>query len=130
MFDAVRFKAGASPTGWASGAWLPRERVIMLAFWSRAKGNVVPPDAPPWTVYTWGDLRPDPKYDWGYEPPPGPAEGHELGHAWATRKFGLQLGAAFEHSWWPPIVNPPSAAQLAAERLKGIDWNLDCVVQP
>lgn len=95
-YDAARFAISASPTGWAAGAWSGDYRIIQLAFWARAKGNVVPADAPPWTVYTWGALRPDPKYDWGYEPPPFPALGHELGHA--------IYGPQFEHGWTPPVV--------------------------
>lgn len=94
-FDAARFKADASPTGWASGMYSGPSHPIALAFWSRAKGNDVPPDAPPWTAYQWPQ-RPDPAWDWGVEPPAFPALGHEIGHAiW---------GAAFEHGWTPPVV--------------------------
>lgn len=116
-FDAARFRTDASPTGWASGLYSGNG--IAVTFWSRAKGDEVPADAPAWTVYEWGSLRPVPKYDWGYVPPQFPALAHEIGHA--------IYGPTFEHSWTPPIVNPPSLAALAAE--KKIDWNLECVVQ-
>lgn len=93
--DGARFKIDASPTGYASGAYYVGHQRIVLAFWTRASGNVVPPDAPAWTVYSWPQ-RPDPAYDWGVEPPSFPALGHEIGHA--------IFGGAFEHGWTPPVV--------------------------
>lgn len=92
-FDAARFKASSSPTGWASGAQIGTR--ICVAFWSRARGDVVPPDAPSWTVYSWPE-RPSPAFDWGV-PPYFPALGHEIGHA--------IYGARFEHGWTPPLVS-------------------------
>lgn len=115
-WDAARFAISASETGYASGAWFPGSKTIMLAFWSRTKGNVVPADAPPWTVYSWPS-RPDPAYDWGYEPPAFPAMGHELGHGiW---------GAQFEHGWTPPVVG---GASLLATGAQPEDWRDRCVI--
>lgn len=127
-FDAVRFSIGASPTGWATGVYDSRARAIGLAFWMRASGDVVPASAPWWTVYTWGALRPSPKYDWGIVPTQWPAGPHELGHAWAHVVYGPQLGGAFEHGWTPPFVSSSGLALL--EELGGPvrDWSRDCVV--
>ncbi len=113
-FDAARFQIAASPTGWASGAYFQGSPRIALAFWSRARGNVVPADAPPWTVYSWPQ-RPDPAFDWGVEPPVFPALGHEIGHAiW---------GPQFEHSWTPPAVAGYAVSQVP-------DWGKECVYAP
>lgn len=127
-FDACRFKTPASPTGWAAGSWVPDARMMLYAFWSRAKADVVPPEAPAWTAYTWGELRPSPRYDYGVPDPSFPACGHEFGHAWATRRFGRALGAKFEHGWTPPLVNPSGPALLAEAARPGRDWSRDCVV--
>lgn len=98
VFDMPRFATSASNTGWASGMYSGPSNPIVLAFWSRAAGNDVPVDAPPWTVYSW-PTRPDPAWDWGVTPHL-PALAHEWGHAiW---------GGDFEHvAGFPTIVNQP-----------------------
>lgn len=111
-FDMPRFAISASGTGYASGAYFFGHNTIMLAFWSRAKGNVVPSTAPPWTVYSW-PTRPDPAYDWGYEPPAFSALAHEIGHGiW---------GPNFEHGWTPPLAAGYSI--LSSSK----DWTDECV---
>lgn len=98
-YDMPRFAITASETGWASGAWSQQYRTIQLAFWARAKADIVPSWAPPWTVYSW-PTRPSPAFDYGTTPH-YPATAHEIGHA--------IFGAAFEHGWTPPIVNYASS---------------------
>lgn len=110
--DMPYFATDASQTGRASGMYSGPSNPIMLAFWSRARGNDIPPEAPQWTVYSWPQ-RPDPAWDWGTTPH-FPALGHEIGHAiW---------GGSFEHNWTPPIVNGLS---LAAHEVP--DWTGRCV---
>lgn len=115
-FDAARFAIRASGTGWASGAYIAQKRQILLAFWTRVKGDVVPADAPAWTVYSW-PTRPSPAYDWGEIPKAFPALGHEIGHA--------LYGPAFEHGWTPPVV---AGAALAA--FGTTSWEGDCAYIP
>jgi len=43
------------------------------------------------------------------------AFGHELGHVWATRVYGYNLGAVFEHSWRPPLKSAAVAGIYGAE---------------
>lgn len=117
-FDMPRFKAGASPTGWASGAYYEGGRQIVLAFWSRARGDVVPAEAPQWTVYSW-PTRPSPKYDWGTTPH-FPALGHEIGHA--------IYGPTFEHTWVPPVVNGRLSLEASQELFAY--WQEHCELNP
>lgn len=110
-FDAARFAIDASHTGWASGAYYTGSSRVALAFWSRAKGDVVPDDAPAWTVYSWPE-RPSPAYDWGFGPPFFPALGHEYCHAF--------FGPMAEHvPGYPPVVRGVSLASIGK-------WEGDC----
>ena len=92
IFDHIRFQV---PDGrWAAGANFGKE--IHLALHRRYSANAYPPEALPWTCFIhssgehrYGIWNPNDTY---------PALGHELGHT--------IFGPAFEHTYFPPIVNP------------------------
>lgn len=79
------------PSGvvWASGLQEDCGHLIRLAYYSLERGDVVPPDAPAWTVMRNGYNQ----RDWWWGNPDKkrlPALRHELGHA--------LFGACFEHT--------------------------------
>ncbi len=92
LIDAIRFQV---PDGrWATGANFGKE--IWVAMHRRISGTEFHANALPWTCF----IHSSGEYRYGIYTPGDcfPALGHEIGHT--------IFGPAFEHTYFPPVVNP------------------------